>query len=133
MKMEILQKSTHRGQQVWRQGAETSQQYTITMVTAIRKLRRVWLGQRGRLERQLTEESSLTWLMVQLTTLPPPPSPIPRDSLYRPGMWLAALFLKRKKKWSGRQDSTTLSKHDTFTYAATNKDVKRKYANLTTI
>ena len=32
----------------------------ITMVTAIRGLRGVRLGQRGRLERQLTEESALT-------------------------------------------------------------------------
>lgn len=66
----------------------------ITMVTAIRGLRGVRLGQRGRLERQLTEESALT--LDDSTDSSPQGSAgpaIPRDPrLYRTGMWLAALY-----------------------------------------
>lgn len=66
----------------------------ITMVTAIRGLRGARLGQRGRLERQLTEESALT--LDDSTDSSPQGSAepaIPRDrGLYRTGMWLAALF-----------------------------------------
>lgn len=66
----------------------------ITMVTAIRGLRGVRLGQRGRLERQLTEESALT--LDDSTDSSPQGSAgpaIPRDrGLYRTGLWLAALF-----------------------------------------
>lgn len=75
------------------QGAAGSTQ-TITMVTEIRGLRGVSLGQRGRLERQLTEKSALALddssdSSPQGFTRPA----IPRDGkLYRTGMWLAAPF-----------------------------------------
>lgn len=79
------------------QGAAGSTQ-RITMVTEIRGLRGVSLGQRGRLERQLTEESALT--LDDSTDSSPlgfTRPAIPRDRrLYRTGLWLAALFLKEK-------------------------------------
>lgn len=70
-----MQKSKHKWQRVV-DGAQRLAGSTqrITMVTAIRRLRRVWLGQRGRLERQLTEESSLT-LDGSTDNHPPPPLP----------------------------------------------------------
>lgn len=77
--------------EVERPGSSTQR---ITMVTAIRGLRGTRLGQRGRLERQLTEESALT--LDDSTDSSPQGSArpaIPRDhGLYRTGMWLAALF-----------------------------------------
>lgn len=74
----------------------------ITMVTAaVRRLRRVWLGQRGTLERQLTEESSLT-LDGSTVSHPrhPPHSSQSRD-VANPVLWAEG------KKWNERQDSTT--------------------------
>lgn len=68
-----MQKSKHKWQRVGdgaRRLAGSTQR--ITMVTAIRRLRRVGLGQSGRLERQLTEESSLT-LDGSTDNHPPPP------------------------------------------------------------
>lgn len=72
----------------------------ITMVTAIRRLRGVRLGQRGGLERQLTEESALT--LDDSTDSSPQGSAgpaIPRgQGLYGTGMWLATLFLRERSK-----------------------------------
>lgn len=66
----------------------------ITRVTEIRRPRGASLGQRGRFERQLTEESVLT--LGDSTDSSPhgfARPAIPGDCrLYRTGMWLAALF-----------------------------------------
>lgn len=67
------------------------------MVTAIRGLRGVRLGQRGRLERQLTEESALT--LNDSTDSSPQgcagPA-VPRDHGFTERGWASSPFLRKK-------------------------------------
>lgn len=77
-------------------GTETRRRYTENHYGDSNQggLMGVKLGQRGRLERQLTEESALT--LDDSTDSSPQgcagPA-VPRDlGLYRTGMWLAALY-----------------------------------------
>ena len=99
MKEEVMHKSKHKLGWMWeaewggggggRRPAGRTQR--ITMVTAITGLRGGMLGPRGRLERQLTEESALT-PDDPTDSSPPPPglcrtSPLPKERrVYRTGM-----------------------------------------------
>ena len=106
METDCCERQGGRGDSIGVQRPASSTQ-RITMVTAIRELRGVRLGQRGRLERQLTEESPLT--LDDSTDSPPPQGcarpDAPRDHriLRNRDVAIAVLFLMEKIGGTGAQ------------------------------